>query len=649
MEDRQSRLFLALFLSLGIWMGVSYFFGPPPKPQGSKTTNQEKVGDNKELGTPNKDASKDSNGKNPLDPSQKKETEAQKLPEIPKDKIQTIYVKNDSSIVKLTSLGGRIEEYYIKNYKDTEGIEVEIVKFDKDQIEVNGEKIKGIEISRGKGFDFNFSNSQYELSNSPFNQINFSVSQDPTGKIITFKANSPDGKYLVTKTYTFFEKENYFLFDISFQNISGGKIALAKPDAPLYFRSYGSLGPVPLDRELTDREKTNYFRYFYLDKTFDTFQDGSSAEGFFARMMSSKPASERQFEIKTGKDDLVDFVGTGSRYFIAVLDPLTHKVNSLLLDNREKKETGVVLIYDTIELGSEPLHFTYANYLGIRETDGMKFRNKDLDPSLNKSSPFTGISSALDKSFNQGITTPFRNGIVWILKKLHDFVIPNYGWCIILFSVLFKLAFYPLNQKQADSMKKMQELSPQIQALSEKYKDDPQTKQTKIMELYKKNGTNPLSGCLPMLIQIPIFIALYTAFSDTIDLWHSPFLWIKDLSEPDVIFSLPANLPIIGGIGLSVLPLVMVGTQFLQSKMTSVPTDPNQKMMLYMMPVLMLYFFWSMPSGVTLYWTTQNILSILQQYITNHITRKKDKAPSNVVSMKPANNPRTNSNSKKGK
>jgi YidC/Oxa1 family membrane protein insertase len=231
------------------------------------------------------------------------------------------------------------------------------------------------------------------------------------------------------------------------------------------------------------------------------------------------------------------------------------------------------------------------------------------------------MSEKLDKSFNQGLTTPFRNGIIWVLKKLYT-VIPNYGWCIILFGILLKLIFYPLNQKQAESMKKMQELSPQIKIIGDKFANDPAKKQEKIMELYKKNNANPMGGCLPMLVQIPIFIALYTAFSDTIDLWKSPFLWIHDLSEPDTIYTTPAFLGM-AGIALNILPLLMVGSQFLQTKMTSVATDPNQKTMMYVLPFIMLYFFWTMPSGVVLYWTVQNILSILQQTITNKFASNK--------------------------
>ena len=213
---------------------------------------------------------------------------------------------------------------------------------------------------------------------------------------------------------------------------------------------------------------------------------------------------------------------------------------------------------------------------------------------------------------------------------MYTYIIPNYGWCIIALSLLLKLGFYPLNQKQAESMKKMQELNPLIQEINTKYDKDPALKQQKIMELYKKHNANPVGGCLPMLIQIPIFIALYTAFSDTIDLWKSPFLWINDLSEPDTVWSSPM---ILGSIfNLNLLPIIMVITQIVQTKMTSVSTDPNQKVLMYTMPIIMIFFFWSMPSGVTLYWTTQNFFSIAQQYYTNNFVElKKQKKEATVV------------------
>jgi len=203
-------------------------------------------------------------------------------------------------------------------------------------------------------------------------------------------------------------------------------------------------------------------------------------------------------------------------------------------------------------------------------------------------------------------------------------IVPNYGVGIIIFAILFKLAFFPLNQKQAESMKKMQVLQPQIQKINEKYKDKPQEKQRKLIEVYKVNKVNPVGGCLPVLVQIPVFIALYSAFSDAYELWKAPFImgWIPDLSEPDIFFSFSEDLPLVGGFAVHLLPLLMTISQFLQTKFSMVSTDPNQKIIMYMMPFMLLFFFWKMPAGVVLYWTIQNLLSVAQQIYTN--TKKSD-------------------------
>ena len=142
------------------------------------------------------------------------------------------------------------------------------------------------------------------------------------------------------------------------------------------------------------------------------------------------------------------------------------------------------------------------------------------------------------------------------------------------------------------------------------------------MQLYKDHNINPAKGCLPILIQMPVFIALYSAFSEAIELWRSPFIfWMTDLSAPDTV----AIIPFIG-IGLNILPLLMVASQFLQQRFTTVVTDPQQKMLMYMMPVMMLFFFWEMPSGVTLYWTVQNVIAVVWQLITNKFADDDDPA-----------------------
>ena len=197
-------------------------------------------------------------------------------------------------------------------------------------------------------------------------------------------------------------------------------------------------------------------------------------------------------------------------------------------------------------------------------------------------------------------------------------VLPNYGVAIMLLTVIIRIVFWPLTHKSSQSMKRMAELQPLVKELQEKYKKDPQRMQAEMMRLYKEHKVNPVAGCLPMLIQIPIFFSLFMVLRSAIELRFAPFLWISDLSEPE-------NL-LVGLIGfpLNILPLLMAGTMYWQQKITPTAGDPQQaKMMRVMMTGMMLFFLYTYASGLALYWTTQNLLMIVQQY---WMMRKKSPA-----------------------
>ncbi|MFQ5914894.1 MAG: membrane protein insertase YidC [Nitrospinota bacterium] len=204
---------------------------------------------------------------------------------------------------------------------------------------------------------------------------------------------------------------------------------------------------------------------------------------------------------------------------------------------------------------------------------------------------------------------------LYFLQFLYGFI-GNYGVAIIVITVLQKVVFYPLTQKSHKSMQAMQTLQPKIQALKERHKNNPQKVNQETMDLYKKHGVNPFGGCLPMLIQIPIFIALYRALGSSVDLWHAPFaLWITDLSAPDTLFTIPFGE---GAFAVRALALIMGISMFIQQKMSPTGGDPRQaKMMLYMMPIMFTFIFWSMPSGLVLYWLVNNVLQIGHQYHMN--------------------------------
>jgi YidC/Oxa1 family membrane protein insertase len=195
----------------------------------------------------------------------------------------------------------------------------------------------------------------------------------------------------------------------------------------------------------------------------------------------------------------------------------------------------------------------------------------------------------------------------------------SWGIDIILLTFLIKLLMAPLTHKSFVSMKQMQKLQPQMERLKEKYKDDKEGLNKEIMELYRRNKVNPFGGCLPMLLQFPVFIGLYNALRTPIELRHAPFLWIKDLSRPDWE-SLPITIDS-WHFGIPILTLLMGASMFLQQWMTPSAGDPNQRRMMLMMPLVFTFMFINFPSGLTIYWLVNNLLSIAQQYLINRTQR----------------------------
>jgi YidC/Oxa1 family membrane protein insertase len=208
------------------------------------------------------------------------------------------------------------------------------------------------------------------------------------------------------------------------------------------------------------------------------------------------------------------------------------------------------------------------------------------------------------------IAKPMILGLNWANKVTH-----NYGIDIILLTILIKIIFYPLSVKSFKSMKEMQKMQPHIQKLKEKYKDDKQKLNAEMMDLYKTKGINPMGGCLPMVVQIPVFFALYKGLSGALELRHAPFMfWINDLSAPEDLFS----FTVMGyTIPIRILPLVMGATQVIQQKMTPTSVDPMQEKMMMFMPIFFTFLFWSFPAGLVLYWLVNNVISIAQQYYIN--------------------------------
>jgi len=208
----------------------------------------------------------------------------------------------------------------------------------------------------------------------------------------------------------------------------------------------------------------------------------------------------------------------------------------------------------------------------------------------------------LELTVDYGFLALLAKPLFWLLQQVHGYI-GNWGWSIIIVTLLIKLTFYKLTEASGRSMAKMRKLQPRLKALQERYKDDRQALSTHMMELYKREKVNPAAGCLPMLIQIPFFIAFYWVLLESVEMRQAPFaLWISDLSSRDPFF---------------VLPLLMGIAMFVQQKLNPAPPDPVQAKVMSILPVMFTVFFAFFPAGLVLYWLTNSVLSVLQQWNIN--------------------------------
>ena len=210
------------------------------------------------------------------------------------------------------------------------------------------------------------------------------------------------------------------------------------------------------------------------------------------------------------------------------------------------------------------------------------------------------IAPGLDLVVDYGVLTILAKPLFWILQQYHS-LFDNWGWAIIFLTLTVKLLFYKLSEASYRSMAKMRKVGPKLQSLKERYGDDRQGMSQAMMKLYKDEKINPLGGCLPILVQMPVFIALYWVLLESVEMRNAPFaLWITNLSEQDPYY---------------ILPLVMGITMFIQQKLNPAPMDPMQQKVFQIMPVMFTVFFIFFPAGLVLYWVVNNTLSIIQQWV----------------------------------
>ena len=310
-------------------------------------------------------------------------------------------------------------------------------------------------------------------------------------------------------------------------------------------------------------------------------------------------------------EGVFDWVAVRTKYFAFFIIPQSESKSSEVVGHEYAERPGSKYKWKKYSiklgmpfLGENQFKNEFKLYLGPLEYNVLKKYNGNLQDFMD---------------FGMPIIKVFSLGVLVVFKWMHKFI-PNYGVVLLIFAFLIKIIVYPLTHKSYESMQKMQAIQPKLKEAQEKYKGDPQKLNRATMEMYKKEGVNPMGGCLPMLIQMPLLFGLFIIFRTTIELRGQGFVWwITDLSAPDTIYTFPGgfSLPIYGS-SINILPIVMGVTMFFQQKMTV--TDPKQKMMVYFMPIFLTLLFNSFPSGLNLYYALFNFLTILQQ---KYLTPKK--------------------------
>jgi YidC/Oxa1 family membrane protein insertase len=551
--------FILIGLVLMVWLWIS---APPQQPikisTDSATTNQKKT---------EQDAKKTldtviERKTNPAD------TLGKYFSHLIKGTEKILVIETNNYKVEISSLGGSVKTWELKQYKTW------------DQHPVNL-----INTSSGGDFHLLFYTSDGKLINTKnlVFQLGYNDRQvfqlNGNDSLSLKMVLNVDNKSRIIKTLTFYNDK--YSFDAAYR-FEGMESIISNFAYQIIWES-----SIPYV-EHNSIDESNFAKAF-------AFAGGELTE------IDAKKLDEQAMDSLSGK---VDWVAARNKYFAVAIIPRQKNSQRAYLEGWRKK------------LPDEGAMEDYSIALE------MPFTGNTIE--TDRFTVFLGpLGFDAIKKYNVGLDKIMSLGAVWIIRPISEYVIipvfkflklfiPNYGVVLIIFSFIIKIVLHPLTKSSMKSMQKMQALQPMMNEIREKYKDDPQKMNQQVMRLYKEYGVNPAGGCLPMLLQLPILYALWAVFSSAIELRQASFIWwIHDLSIPDVIARLPLRLPIFNINEISGLALLMGVTMFVQQRMSV--KDPRQKMMVWMMPILMTLMFNSFPAGLNLYYFVFNLLSIAQQ------------------------------------
>ena len=559
--DEQKRLFLAVVLSVAVIFGYQYFFAPAPQP------------DNQNLNTQNQEA--------PLQTTDSSESDSSKVSEFTPETVpapapvpqaalrdfRTITLSTPYYTIAVSEYKAAVTSLTLKDYRETneEGSPAKQL-VPKELADLTG-GIFSIDSAHGgiRGLADAVFSSDVDGTDISLNQGE---------KKITFSWTNPDG--ITVKKVLSFKADSYLIHcDIIVQNDSGMPLNDAMGiNIPGYFNEdvkhrsrFAFEGPVA-----------------YIDNKFNTIKVKDIVD-------------------KDTYSGTVAWAGYTTRYFLTAVMPDTPEAATLKLSFADNVVTGrLIAEMPRLDPAKQNLQ-SFTLYMGPKS-------HKILSQ----------YDNLLKKSVNFGFFDILATPLLIAMNFIHD-IIPNYGVAIILLTIFIKLIFWPLGTKSYKSMNEMKKVQPLMTEIREKYKNDKQRMNQEIMGLYKTYKVNPASGCLPLLVQMPIFFALYRMLYMAIELRHAPFVgWITDLSGPDRLFHFNFAIPFMEApYGIPVLTLLMGASFLLQQKMTPTGGDPMQAKMMMLMPIFMTVLFINFPAGLVLYMFVNNVISMGQQYYTQKI------------------------------
>ncbi len=394
-------------------------------------------------------------------------------------------------------------------------------------------------------------------------------SQDAAAGRFEFEYERP-GEFRLTKTYLFRPNDAGFSLEITLQNLTTHEKNFA-PEL-IYGMSYGA----------APKTEQPFYEALYTHEKIDTAKTHKiEKSGFYA-------------------DKPLFWAGFLKKYYLFAVKP---DWRILAAETRAQEGTlwSILRMDPVTAQPGEKVSRQFFIYAGPERYEALKKTG-------------TGFEAV----FSRGFFGLFKVWLLFALKFLNGYV-HNYGWSIILLTLGIKILFAPIMELSLKSQKRMQVIQPKLKSLQEHHKNNPEKLHKETMELFKRNRVNPMAGCLPMLIQMPVLMAMYRLLFEAIELQGAPFFgWITDLSQPDRLWQFPFTIPLLNWSSLNVLPFLMVVSQMgFQKVMPQTTTSPDQKMMVAIMPLFFGFICYNMPSGLVLYWFMQNLLSIAQYAISN--------------------------------